>query len=200
MCLRRCLSVGLTATLLACGVGVSGLESVSLNPPAQGEPVEAPTLDASAFDKGGDTVGKGLADATAPKHAGGGASSSDAGVPTDNPSPSWVDAAADSAGSFVDAQVVDLATVGCPDRAACPAGEVCCALFRDGGVVPAFDDAGALETSCRPSCTAGTTALCASNADCGDAGLCIKNASISSRGICAPTSPYYPPFPYGDGG
>lgn len=202
MCLRRCLSIGLATTLLACEVGLSGLESVSLKPPAQGGPAEPPTLDASSSEESGETRGDGPADAAGRLPTRGvGNSAADAGVATSrSTAPDPADGAVDSAESFVDAEVVAREVIGCPDRAACPADKVCCALFDDGGYVPAFDDAGGLETSCRPSCTAGTTPLCATDVDCGDAGTCFKpSPTTSSRGFCVPSS-YLPRYPYGDSG
>jgi hypothetical protein len=201
MCLRRWLSIGLATTLLACDVGLSGLESVSLKPPVQGGAAEPPVLDASSSEQSGETRGDGPADAAGPLPARGSANSAaDAGVTTSRmTAPNPADGAVDSAESFVDADVVAHEPIGCPDRAACPADEVCCALFEDGGYVPAFDDAGAIETSCRPSCTAGTTPLCATNADCGDAGTCFNpSPTTSPRGFCVP--PYFPRYPYGDSG
>jgi hypothetical protein len=201
MCLRRCLSIGLATTLLACDVGLSGLESVSLKPAAQGGAAESPSLDASPPKESGETLGGGSVDGAGPPLTlGAGSSTADAGVaPVRNTVPNYPDGAVDSASSVGDAEVVVLDTIGCPDRSACPADEVCCALFEDGGFVPAFDDAGGLETSCRSSCTAGTTALCATNADCGDAGTCFNySATTSPRGFCVP--PFFPMLPSGAGG
>jgi hypothetical protein len=200
MCLRRCLSIGLATTLLACDVGLSGLESVSLKPPAQGGSAESPSPDASLPKESGETLGGGPVDDAGPPPTRGAADSTvDAGAPTRNTIPNYLDGAVDSTGSVVDAEVVALEPIGCPDRAACPADEVCCALFEDGGFVPAFDDAGGVETSCLSSCTAGTTALCATNADCGDAGTCFNySATTHPGGFCVP--PYFPMFPSGAGG
>jgi hypothetical protein len=184
MCLRRCLSIGLAAMPLACGVGVSGLESVSLRPPAHGGSAEPPILDAASSDDGAGSFGDDPIDATSPLH--GGAGSGDADVASPNAAANRADGGVAAAGALGDAEAVDLATIGCPDRATCPAGNVCCAQFQDGGVIPAFDDAGAIETSCLSSCTAGTTPLCTSNADCGDAGVCFTPPT-SSRGFCTPT-------------
>ena len=192
MRLRRCLSIGLAAMLLGCGIGVSGLESVALKPSMQGGQAEPPIRDDASSDPAGQILGGDSADAAAPPHGGGGASSVEAGVTNRNTGANPADGAAADEGPLADAEVVDLVTTGCPDLAACPAGYVCCAQFQDGGVIPAFGDAGAIETSCQPSCKAGTTPLCASNADCGDAGACIKASTTSSRGFCAPTSPFFP--------
>jgi hypothetical protein len=169
---------------LACGVGVSGLESVSLRPPAHGGSAEPPILDAASSDDGAGSFGDDPIDATSPLH--GGAGSGDADVASPNAAANRADGGVAAAGALGDAEAVDLATIGCPDRATCPAGNVCCAQFQDGGVIPAFDDAGAIETSCLSSCTAGTTPLCTSNADCGDAGVCFTPPT-SSRGFCTPT-------------
>jgi hypothetical protein len=198
MCIRRCLSIGLAAMPIACGVGVSGLESVSLRPPAHGGSAEPPILDAASSDDGAESFGDHPMDATPPLH--GGAGSGDADTASPNAAADRDDGAVAAAGSLGDAEVVDLVTIGCPDRAACPAGYVCCAQFQDGGVIPAFDDAGAIETSCLSSCTTGTTPLCTSNADCGDAGVCFRAPATSSRGFCTPIPSILPTFPTGAGG
>ena len=112
------------------------------------------------------------------------------------------DGSATRALSSSDAEAVDLQTIGCPDKAACPASQVCCAQFQDGSVGLAFDDAGAIETSCQSSCTVGTSPLCSVDADCGDAGgICFKEPSTSARGFCTGSiTPVFPTFPLADSG
>jgi hypothetical protein len=191
MYLRRCLSIGMAAMSLACGIGVSGLESVSLTSTQHGGSPEPSILDA-AVAEGDGAVFDGAAvlddnavDSGVPAPHGRGATSvdvdgGDAGK------------AADGSLSLDDAEVVDVETVGCPDRAVCPATQVCCAvLLGDGGAIGiALDDAGALQTSCAPSCTAGTSPLCASDSDCVQSGVCFKEPATSARGFC--TAGFFP--------
>jgi hypothetical protein len=199
MYLRRSLSIGWTSMLVACSVGVSGLQSVGLSPSGdRNSPGAAP---AAIADDSGALFGSGdpIVDAAGAVH--GGHDAADAGLRRDA-SPAHAEGGPGAAVISQDAEVVDGKAVGCPDKAACPAGLVCCAEFEDGSVVLAFDDAGGLETSCRTSCTAGTSPLCSVDADCGDAGgLCFKDPPNSARGFCtAGITPTFPTFPLGDGG
>ena len=202
MYLRRCLSIGLAAMLLECGVGVSGLESVSLTAPEPEGSARPRTVGAASADDGGvPLAGDPIDEAGAPAHGreAGGASGREAGIASHAMDGASADGGAAAAMSFADAEGVDSVTVGCPDQATCPTGLVCCATFQDGSVIIGFVDAGAIETSCLSSCTAGTTPLCASNADCGDAGVCYRQPSISARGACGPPGPF-PSSLFGDGG
>lgn len=202
MYLRRCLSIGLAAMLLECGVGVSGLERVSPTAPEPQGSAMPMTVDAPSADDGGVLFADNPIDeAGAAAHGGGGrgASGSEAGVASHTTDGAGADGSGDAAPSFADAEGVDIVTVGCPDQATCPTGLVCCATFQDGSVTIGFDEAGAIETSCLSSCPAGTTPLCLSDADCGDAGVCLKEPSISARGACAPAT-LFPSSLFGDGG
>jgi hypothetical protein len=190
MYLRRCLSIGLAAMLLECGIGVSGLERVSPTAPEPQGSVTPMTVDAASADDGGVLfAGDPIDEAGAAAHGSGGrgAIGSEAGIASHVMDAAGSDGTAAAATSFTDAEGVDIVTVGCPDQATCPTGLVCCATFQDGGVTIGLVDSGAIETSCLSSCTAGTTPLCVSDADCGDAGVCLKEPAISARGACAPT-------------
>jgi hypothetical protein len=194
MYLRRCLSIGLLAAPASCGLGVSGLGSVSETPHDRGSSTE-PSPSGTGVSGGGsgafDTDDQGDSGPSA-------RADFDAAAPRDA-SADGRDGSTVTASVPGDAEVADLEVIGCPDRAACPAGQVCCAQPLEGGAILGFDEAGALETSCRSSCTAGTAPLCASDSDCGDAGGCFKDPPTSSFGFCAGAiTPYFPTFPIGD--
>ncbi len=195
MYLRRCLSIGLLAALASCGLGVSGLESASGTPLDRGSSTEP-----SPSGVGVSGGGSGAFDA--PDRGDGGPSARadvDAAAPRDARADGR-DGSTAMVSVPSDAQIADLEVIGCPDRAACPAGQVCCAQRLEGGVIVGFDEAGALETSCRSSCTPGTAPLCAADSDCGDAGGCFKDPPTSSLGFCAGAiTPFFPTFPIGDG-
>jgi hypothetical protein len=177
---------------------LSGLQNVGPKPTGDGRSPESPPA-AAADDSGASCCGDDATDASGPVH--GGDAAPDAG-PRRDASPDHAEGGAAPAIVSRDAEAVDVQGVGCPDKAGCPAGRVCCAEFQDGSVVLAFDDAGALETSCHASCTVGTSPLCSVDADCGDAGgLCFKDPPNSARGFCtAGITPVFPTFPLGDGG
>ncbi len=199
MYLRRCLSIASIATLAACGVGVSGLQSVGQKPSDHGGSPAPPSPGGADSDDGGAIFGNDDPPDGGPAHDGAGSVDRSA---SHDASADHVDESPFAASSLIDAEVVDLQTIGCPDKAACPAGQVCCAQFQDGSFILSFDDAGAIETSCQSSCTAGTSPLCSADTDCGDAGgLCFKDPPTSARGFCTGSvTPAFPTFPFADGG
>ncbi len=197
MYLRRGLSIGLLSALASCGLGVSGLESVNGTPVDHGGSTKEPSPSGAGVSGGGsgafDTGDRADSGPSAPADV-------DAAAPHDG-SADGGDGSAATVSVPSDAETADLEVIGCPDRAACPSGQVCCAHFLEDGAILGFDEAGSLETSCRSSCSAGTAPLCAADSDCGDAGACFKDPPTSSLGFCAGAiTPFFPTFPTGDGG
>jgi hypothetical protein len=200
---RKCFPIGATATLIgACGIGTSGLETVASVAPDRGsEGPPAPPDDASSAD-----IDAGV--------TGGNASGTADGPATRDEPDAQFDAAlrADATAAALSVLAADAATedgpwvglvgaVGCPDKARCAAGYVCCVEFGDSSIAPVIDDGGSLQTSCQPSCTAGTSPLCATDDDCGDGGACFKAPSTSARGFCTVgAGSFLPSLPVNDAG
>jgi hypothetical protein len=202
---RKCFPIGATATLIgACGIGTSGLERVGPAAPDQGNEATPAPPDAASSSA---DIDAGVTSGNA-----GGNPSGTAGGPASRDEPdAELDVAprADEAASLsvlsADAATEDgpwvglVGAVGCPDRAHCAAGYVCCVEFGDSSLALAVDDGGDLQTSCQPSCTAGTSPLCATDDDCGDAGACFKAPSSSAWGFCTLSAEsFLPSLPVND--
>ena len=197
MYLRRCLSIGLLAAQASCGLGVSGLGSVSETPHDRGSSTEPSPSGAAVAGGESGAFGTDDRDDTGPAPRD---DADDAAAAPRDASGDGRDGSTFTVGVQTDAETADIEVIGCPDRAACPAGQVCCAQPLEGGAILGFDEAGVLETSCRSSCTAGTAPLCAVDSDCGDAGGCFKDPPTSSFGFCAGAiTPFFPTFSIGDG-
>ncbi len=200
---RKCFPIGATATLIgACGIGTSGLERVAPAAPDRGsEAPPAPPDDESSAD-----IDAGV--------TGGNASGTADGPPTRDEPDAEFDAAlgADATAAALSVLVADAATedgpsvglvgaLGCPDMARCAAGYVCCVEFGDSSIALVIDDGGSLQTSCQPSCTTGTSPLCATDDDCGEGGACFKAPSTSARGFCTVSAgSFLPSLPVNDAG
>jgi hypothetical protein len=79
----------------------------------------------------------------------------------------------------------------CSDTISCPAGNYCCATFKD------WPDGGTTATTfCRKSCASPAGAVCRTSADCPAGGVCtalpegsnspILSAAVESFSVCSP--------------